>query len=294
MPGALGQGGGFGVGVPDGRRGQPVEHGPDRLEVRCGLPVHHEFGVVGETQKARPSRRAAGPWTLRGRGRRGCRRCFPGRWRPRRGGGGPPGSPGRPGRAGCSAGSGSAGICPRGPAARAASAALATSSAGRPARSPASSSSRAADFIPSLTRCPNSVPSRESSAFSDLSFSWPASSSWIPDWRNSLRYSSTSRADSASRPLRVDGGEALIEPAVEVDGVLVGGKAGRELGFEVADGVRGVCRNQCEEGRGSALEQPPDRSMATAVFSKVAGPALSTMAWISARCSARPASTASA
>ncbi len=37
----------------------------------------------------------------------------------------------------------------------------------------------------------------------------------------------------------------------------------------------------------------PERSMASAVFSKVAGSGSSTMAWISARCSARPASTAS-
>ena len=38
----------------------------------------------------------------------------------------------------------------------------------------------------------------------------------------------------------------------------------------------------------------PDRSMASAVFSKDAGSGVSTIAWISARCSARPASTASA
>ncbi|CAH0327862.1 hypothetical protein SRABI128_06537 [Microbacterium sp. Bi128] len=50
--------------------------------------------------------------------------------------------------------------------------------------------------------------------------------------------------------------EALVEPAVEVDGVLVGGEERGQAGLEVADGVRGVCGHQREEGRGGPVQEP--------------------------------------
>ncbi len=51
MAGDFGQRLGLGVGVPDGGRCQPVHHGLHGGEVRGGLLVHDEFGVVGEAQQ---------------------------------------------------------------------------------------------------------------------------------------------------------------------------------------------------------------------------------------------------
>ncbi len=54
----------------------------------------------------------------------------------------------------------------------------------------------------------------------------------------------------------VQRGEAFVQPAVEVDGVLVGGEERGEPGLEVADGIRGVRGDQREEGGGRPVQEP--------------------------------------
>ena len=52
MAGGLRQRVRLGVGVADSGRGEPVQHGLHRVEVRCRLPVHGQFRVVREAQQA--------------------------------------------------------------------------------------------------------------------------------------------------------------------------------------------------------------------------------------------------
>ena len=126
---------------------------------------------------------------------------------------------------------------------------------GRPASSPASSSSSDADFMPSLTRWPNSVPEGGQLGVDGLEPFLPAASSWMPVWRNSLRYSSTSRSDSASSRSVLMAAKRSEQPPVQVHGILVGREAGGEPGLELTDGVRGVRGDQREERRRGTLQQ---------------------------------------